>query len=122
VNFVVIGYGITPYLDGFRSVLLLRSVSVAVLLLISVPAGQGLGMAFGSVWGLIAAVGIFDTAAFICSNLGLGTGHVSIVTVLGSLFGAVTVFLGWIFLREHVGKTQWVGVFLIFVGIILVSI
>lgn len=127
LNFVVIGYHITPYLDGVRSVLLLRSVSVMTLLLISVVGRQSLkvggsAVAGRSVWLLIAAIGIFDTAAFIASNLGLSTRHVSVVTVLGSLFGAVTVFLCWIFLRERVAKSQWLGVFLIFVGIILVSI
>jgi len=122
VNFVVIGYHIAPYLDGARSVLVLRSMSILTLLVIAAPARQSLAMKWNSVWLLITAVGIFDTLAFISSNLGLATGHVSVVTVLGSLFGAVTVFLGWIFLRERVEKTQWLGVFLIFVGIVLVSI
>lgn len=122
VNFVVIGYHIAPYLDGVRSVLVLRSMSILTLLVIAAPARQTLAMKWNSVWLLITAVGIFDTLAFISSNLGLATGHVSVVTVLGSLFGAVTVFLGWIFLRERVEKTQWLGVFLIFVGIVLVTI
>ena len=122
VNFVVIGYHITPHLDGVRSVLLLRAMSILTLLVIAVPARQSIKTKWGSVWLLIAGVGIFDTVAFIASNLGLATGHVSVVTVLGSLFGAVTVFMGWMFLKERVEKSQWLGVFLIFVGIVLVSI
>ena len=122
VNFVVLGYHVTPHLDGVRSVLVLRAMSILTLLVIAAPARQTIAMKWNSVWLLITAVGIFDTLAFISSNLGLATGHVSVVTVLGSLFGAVTVFLGWIFLRERVEKSQWLGVFLIFVGIVLVSI
>ena len=42
--------------------------------------------------------------------------------VIGSLFSAVTVFLAWIVLRERLERTQWLGIFLIFIGIVLVSI
>jgi uncharacterized membrane protein len=63
-----------------------------------------------------------DTAAFIANNAGLKTGHVSVVSVLASLYGAVTVLLSWIFLRERLEHSQWLGIALIFAGIVLVSI
>jgi uncharacterized membrane protein len=47
---------------------------------------------------------------------------VAVVTVIGSLFSAVTVFLAGIVLRERLERTQWLGIFLIFIGIVLVSI
>ena len=38
-----------------------------------------------------------DTAAFLCNNFGLAYGPVSMVTMLASLFSAVTVLLAAIF-------------------------
>jgi drug/metabolite transporter (DMT)-like permease len=49
-------------------------------------------------------------------------GHVSVVTVLSSLYGAVTVLLGAIFVHERIGKSQWCGIALIFGGIVLVNL
>ena len=50
------------------------------------------------------------------------TGQVSVVSVLASLYGAVTVLLSWIFLRERLERSQWFGIILIFIGIVLVSL
>ena len=63
-----------------------------------------------------------DTSAFVANNAGLVSGHVAVVSVLASLYGAVTVLLSWIFLRERMDRTQWFGIVLIFVGIVLVSL
>ncbi len=48
-------------------------------------------------------------------------GLVSVVSVLASLYGAFTVLLAWIFLRERLEINQWFGISLIFVGIVLVT-
>jgi uncharacterized membrane protein len=48
-------------------------------------------------------------------------GLVSVVSVLASLYGAVTVLLAWIFLRERLEISQWFGIAMIFAGIVLVS-
>jgi len=71
---------------------------------------------------MLAAVGLIDTSAFVANNAGLHIGQISSVTVLSSLYGAVTVLLSWIFLREKVERSQWFGIVLIFIGIILVSL
>jgi drug/metabolite transporter (DMT)-like permease len=47
--------------------------------------------------------------------------QVSVVSVLASLYGAVTVGLAALILREPVSRLQWLGIFSIFVGIILIS-
>jgi drug/metabolite transporter (DMT)-like permease len=44
-----------------------------------------------------------------------------VISVLGSLYGAVTVGLASIFLREHVSRWQWAGIVTIFAGIFLIS-
>lgn len=85
------------------------------------PAGQPLRLLGGRTWWLLAGTGVLDTTAFVLTCVGMTTEQVSVVTVLCSLFGAVTVGLAWLFLRERLGRTQWIGIALIFVGIVLVS-
>jgi drug/metabolite transporter (DMT)-like permease len=45
----------------------------------------------------------------------------SVVSVLASLYGAVTVVLAALFLREKVSPSQWLGIVAIFIGIILIG-
>ncbi len=40
-----------------------------------------------------------------------------ITAVIGSLFGAVTVLLARVFLKEQMSKFQWAGILLIFSGV-----
>ena len=71
---------------------------------------------------LVAAVALLDTTAYCLNNRGMQLEQVAIVSVLGSLYGAVTVGLAAIFLREHVAKWQWAGIATIFAGILLISL
>jgi drug/metabolite transporter (DMT)-like permease len=114
-------YGV-PAVGPVISVWVIRLTSISVLLLVAVPARQSLKLPVGSVWWLFAAVGFLDTAAFVANNTGLHTGQVSVVSVLASLYGAVTVLLSWIFLHEKLEPSQWFGIALIFTGIVLVSL
>jgi len=66
-------------------------------------------------------MGMFDTLAFVFSNRGMQLEHVAVISVLGSLYGAVTVGLAAIFLREHISRWQWIGIATIFAGIFLIS-
>ena len=68
-----------------------------------------------------AVMGLLDTSAFVVSNRGMQMEQVSIVTVLSSLYGAVTVVLAAVLLRESVSKIQWIGIVAIFAGIFLIS-
>ena len=122
LNFWLIGYHIVPALSGTLSVWATRALCVAILPIVCVATKQSLAIPRGSVWWMLVAIGLFDTTAYLASNLGLSTGHISLVTVFGSLFGAVTVFLAWAFLKERIEKTQWLGIVLIFAAIILVSL
>jgi len=122
LNFWLIGYHIVPALSGTLSVWATRALCVAILPIICLATKQSLAIPRGKVWWMLAAIGLFDTTAYLASNLGLATGHVSLVTVFGSLFGAVTVFLAWAFLKERLEKTQWLGIALIFAAIVLVSV
>jgi drug/metabolite transporter (DMT)-like permease len=122
VLFWFLGFHVVPAIGPTISVWVIRLTSFSVLALVAVSARQSLTLPSGSVWWLLAAVGFMDTAAFVANNAGLRTGQVSVVSVLASLYGAVTVVLAWIFLREKLEGSQWFGIVLIFVGILLVSV
>jgi drug/metabolite transporter (DMT)-like permease len=66
-------------------------------------------------------MGVGDTSAFVFSNRAMQIEQVAVVSVLGSLYGAVTVALAAIVLREHVSRWQWLGIASIFAGIYLMS-
>lgn len=122
VLFWFLGFYVVPMAGATVSVWVMRFSTFATLALVAAPAGQSLGMPQGSVWWLIAAVGLMDTTAFIANNAGLHTGQVSLVSVLSSLYGGVAALLSWIFLRERLEGSQWLGIALIFAGIVLVSL
>jgi drug/metabolite transporter (DMT)-like permease len=119
--FWFLGFYVIPAVGSTISVWVIRLTSFSMLALAAAPARQSLKLPSGSVWWMLAAVGVMDTAAFIANNAGLHTGQVSVVSVLASLYGAVTVVLAWIFLREKLERSQWFGIVLIFAGIVLVS-
>ena len=66
-------------------------------------------------------MGLGDTTAFVLSNRAMQIEQIAVVSVLGSLYGAVTVALAAIVLREHVSRWQWAGIASIFSGIYLMS-
>jgi len=66
-------------------------------------------------------MGYLDTAAFALSNLGMRIEQVAVISVLGSLYGAVTVALAAIFLKERIAPLQWTGIAAIFLGVALMN-
>jgi len=117
-----LGFHVVPFIGGGISVWVIRITTLSTLLLVGAPAGKVLPLPRGSVWWLVFATGLMDTTAFVANNAGLRNGHVAVVSVLGSLYGAVTVLLSRIFLRERMDPSQWLGVAVIFAGIVLVSL
>jgi len=122
VLFWFLGFHVVPAVGSAVSVWVMRLTALVSLALAAAPTGQTLKLPRGKVWWLLLAVGILDTAAFVVNNAGLSTGQVSVVSVLASLYGAFTVLLAWMFLRERLERSQWLGIVLIFIGIVLVSI
>ncbi len=120
--FWFLGFHVVPAVGSGVSVWVMRLTAIFAQLLVSIPARKTIRMPHGGVWWLLAAVGLMDTAAFVLNNTALHIGPVSVVSVLASLYGAVTVLLSWIFLREKLGRSQWLGIVLIFVGIVFVSL
>jgi drug/metabolite transporter (DMT)-like permease len=122
VMFWWIGFHVVTQLGAVASVWAVRVTTFLVLLMTAVPARQNVALPRGKVWFLLAVIGLVDTVAYVSNNVGMALGHVSIVTVLSSLYGAVTVLLGAIFVRERLAKSRWLGIGLIFCGIVLVNV
>jgi drug/metabolite transporter (DMT)-like permease len=120
--FWFLGFHVVPLVGDAVSVWVMRLTALVSLAVFALPARQSISPPHGGVWWMLAAVGFMDTAAFVANNAGLHIGPVSVVSVLASLYGAVTVLLSWIFLRERLERSQWLGIVLIFVGIVCVSI
>lgn len=124
------GFGVMFWLLGLRVVPLLGSApSVWIIRLTSVLATAGVMLAIGVSraaplrrdipW--IFGVGLLDTSAYVFNNFGMLREQTSVVSVLASLYGAVTVGLAAVFLRESVSRMQWLGIAAIFAGIVMIS-
>lgn len=117
-----LGFHVVREMGGPTSVWVVRITTCLALIFAAAPTGSSIALPRGSVWWLLVVEGIVDTTAFIAANSGMQMGHVSVVTVLSSLYGAVTVLLGTIFVRERIAHSQWCGIVLIFAGIVLINI
>jgi drug/metabolite transporter (DMT)-like permease len=122
VMFWLIGFRVMPVLGGVASVWIIRATTSSTLAAVSVPIGQTLALPRNRVWAILGCAGVLDTAAFLSNNFGLHAGPVAVVTVLASLYSAVTVVLARIFLKERLRPLQWCGLLLIFSGIVLVNL
>src|SRR6202451_4631515 len=122
VMFWFLGFRVLPVVAAPVSVWVMRGTSIVALGLVALPVRQSLKLPSGIVWWGLFAAGILDTCAFLANNAGLRLGQVSVVSVLASLYGAVTVLLAWIFLLERLEISQWCGIAMIFAGIVLVSL
>ncbi len=118
----MLAFHVTPLLGGIVPVWLIRGTTPCVLAVCMPLTRQSLVWPSGNVWWFLIGVGVFDTLAYIAYTSGLLQGQVSIVTMLASLYSAVTVLLAWIFLREKLQKQQWLGLGIIFIGVALINI
>src|SRR5215813_1400350 len=119
--FWILGLRIIEITGPYASLWLIRMtgsfVSLSALFLKGIPVFKSLGK---SNW-QPTVMGFLDTGAFALSNRGMQMEQVSVIMVLSSLYAAVTVVLAGIFLRERVGRLQWLGIVAIFAGIFLIS-
>ncbi len=122
IAFWLLGFYVTPKLGGIIPAWLIRLETPLVLALCAPLLGQSLRPPRGLVWRYLVAISVLDSAAFVAYSFGLRQGQISIVSVLSSLYSAVTVLLAWIFIREQLQWSQWFGIAVVFTGIVLVNI
>src|ERR1700719_4711288 len=120
VLFWLLGLRIIPRVGAIQTVWMIRGVCTLVAASIILIARQPIGLPRNSRW-ISLGMGVGDTCAFVTSNRAMQIEQVAVVSVLGSLYGAVTVALAAIVLREHVSRWQWLGIAGIFAGIYLMS-
>ena len=121
VMFWLLGIRVVPALGAAPSVWTIRATSVCATLLVIMLARHSMAPPSKKDVPWIIAVGLLDTSAYVFNNYGMQHEQVSVVSVLASLYGAVTVALAAILLREHISRLQWLGVTAIFAGVVLIS-
>ncbi len=122
VDFWLLGIYIVPVFGGIMPVWIIRFTTICSLALFCWPARQSLNWPTRKAWWFLIPIGILDTMAFVSVAIGYTTDQVSVVSVLASLFSAVTVLLAWIFLREKLQWSQWLGIAIILLGVSLVKL
>lgn len=122
VTFWILGFRVTPYLGGIAPVWLIR-LSTPLMLLVAAPLlRQGVAIPRGRVWWTLAIAGILDTIAYVAYTIGVTLAQVSVLSVLASLYSAVTVLLAAIFLHERLRWNQWLGIGTILLGVGLINL
>ncbi len=121
VLFWLLGLRVIPRVGATQTVWMIRMTSTALTGTVILLANQPMRLPRGEVRWMALGMGAFDTAAFVLSNRGMQMEQVAVISVLGSLYGAVTVGLASIFLKENVSRWQWAGIATIFAGILLIS-
>jgi drug/metabolite transporter (DMT)-like permease len=121
--FWLLGNRVVPRVGFASTVWMIRLTSSALTALVILAMKQPISLPRSnsvSLW--LLGMGVLDTGAFVLNNLGMRIEQVSVVSVLASLYGAVTVLLSTVFLRERMSHWQWLGIVAIFAGIALVSL
>ncbi len=119
--FWLLGIRIISRVGAAQTVWMIRLTSTLLTAAAILFAKQPMRLPRGEVRWMVLGMGVFDTSAFVLCNLGMKMEQVAVISVLASLYGAVTVGLAAIFLREHVSRWQWMGIVTIFMGIFLIS-
>jgi drug/metabolite transporter (DMT)-like permease len=118
--FWLLGVRIIPRVGAVQTVWMIRITCTVVAATVILLAKRPMGLPRNSRWTAVG-MGAADTTAFVVSNRGMQIEQVAVISVLGSLYGAVTVGLAAFFLREHVSRWQWAGIVSILAGIFLIS-
>jgi drug/metabolite transporter (DMT)-like permease len=119
--FWFLGNRIIPSVGAAQTVWMIRMTCALISGFIILFAKQPIALPRDKSRWIVVGMGAGDTSAFVFSNRGMQLEQIAVISVLGSLYGAVTVGLAAIFLREHVSRWQWAGIVAIFAGIYLIS-
>jgi drug/metabolite transporter (DMT)-like permease len=117
----VIGFYAVPAWGGAATVWIQRLATILWLAVALVASRRTIALPQFNAYWLVGSVGVLDALGFLLVNLGFAREQVGVVTVLSSLFGAVTLLLALVVLRERLSSRQWLGVALIFAGILLIN-
>ncbi len=122
LTFWLLGFFVTPALGQIVPIWLFRLTAILLLAPLALARPKNLRLSTWSSFALVSCIGLLDTAAFIASAFGFAGGDVAIVSVLASLYSAVTALLAAIFLRERLRAIQWLGIALLLTGVVFTHI
>jgi drug/metabolite transporter (DMT)-like permease len=121
VLFWLLGVRVIPRVGAIQTVWMIRLTSSLLTGAAILVAKQPMRFPGSEVRWMVLGMGVLDTGAFVLSNLGMKMEQVAVITVLSSLYGAVTVGFAAFFLKEHISRWQWLGIATVFLGIFLIS-
>jgi len=117
---LIAGQAAIPAYGELHTLWLGRLVSIATLLLLFAARREAPRLPVRW-WPLVTVQGLLDAGGWLALFAGSGGPGSEVAAVAGSGFGAVTVLLAWLVLRERIGPVQWLGIILIFGGITVLS-
>ena len=119
--FWILGVRAVPLLGSAQAVWVIRLTCVVlttlVMLALRPPRRRPRE---GARW-TVLGMGFLDTSAYVLNNYGMRLEQVSVMTVLSSLYAAVTVGFAATILGEKITRKQWMGIIGIFTGIVFIS-
>jgi len=107
-------------ISTYYPLLAARTASVIMLTVFALMTKRRITPHNASALPLILVAGVLDASANLFFVLSANTGRIDIAAVLSSLFPAVTVLLAAIFLRERIGRMQWIGLAFTLTAIVLI--
>lgn len=114
------GQAATPIYGELQTVWLSRLIALAALLPLFLLPAYELRMP-PRWWPLLAAQGLLDGGAYLMIVTAAHQPGAELAAVTASGFGAVTVLLARVFLRESMGWRHWAGIAMIFAGVAVLS-
>ena len=111
---------------AFEALWLGRGFSLAMTVVLLVPLSRRLGLGPAPVvpvraWLPLAGMGVLDAGGYLFLFAGSTGANPAIAAVTGSAFGAVTVLLARVVLKEKMGAFQWLGIALVTIGVAVLA-